>query len=331
MNLNKYIIYIFFLLSILFTGCSTTKNLPKGEVLYIGVKEMKVDNPENYEITPEVKSQVEKALSVAPNNSFFGSCYTRLPFPFGLWIYNSFKTDKKKGLKHWIFEKLAANPVLISDVDPSLRAKVAETLMNDNGYFDGSVKYEIIPDKKDDRKAKIEYIIDYNHPFTYSTIEYIKTNIPADSLIEELQKNSLLKENEIFNVNTLEDERSRISNYLRSKGYYYFRPDFITYMADSTLVPYKIALRLLVNNNLPVQMTKPWKIGDIGYSINNSYGRVPNDTIFYKDIRISYRNKKPMRSKVLYKSLDLHKGDTYSPEIVTQTQTQLNKIGRAHV
>ena len=187
MNLNKYIIYIFFLLSILFTGCSTTKNLPKGEVLYIGVKEMKVDNPENYEITPEVKSQVEKALSVAPNNSFFGSCYTRLPFPFGLWIYNSFKTDKKKGLKHWIFEKLAANPVLISDVDPSLRAKVAETLMNDNGYFDGSVKYEIIQDKKDDRKAKIEYIIDYNNPFTYSTIAYQKTNTPADTLIEELQ------------------------------------------------------------------------------------------------------------------------------------------------
>lgn len=314
------------LLLLLCTACSTTKNLPAGEVLYTGIEKMELLSPSGDPILPEARSQVESALEAAPNNALLGSSTIRVPFPFGLWIYNAFKTEKKKGFKHWIFNKLAADPVLISGIDPAIRCKVAETLMDDNGYFDGKVTYQIIPDKKNPRKAKIAYVATFPIPYRFSSIDFVKSNSPADSLIAEIASESLLKPGSPFNVNTLEDERTRISNYLRDRGFYYFRPDFISYLADSTQQPHRIALRIMPKTDLPELLLKPWRIGNINYSLNNSYGRPPTDTIEYRDMGIFYRRTLQTRPKVLYRNLRLHKGDLYSQKAVDATQANLNRL-----
>ncbi len=38
---------------------------------------------------------------------------------------------------------------------------------------------------------------------------------------------------------------------LRNRGYYFFRPDYIEYLADSTITPGSIALRMTVASNIP--------------------------------------------------------------------------------
>ncbi|MEG1615692.1 MAG: BamA/TamA family outer membrane protein [Bacteroidales bacterium] len=311
---------------LLLWGCSTTKNLPEGEVLYTGIKELKITSPEGEKIQPQAESQVLSALEVAPNNALLGSSKIRIPFPFGLWIYNAFKTDKKKGLKKWIFDKLASDPVLISKVEPSVRCKVAETLMDDNGYFDGKVTYEVIPNKKNPRMAKISYFVNFPTPYTYSSIEYVKTNTPSDSLIQKIAAETVLKPGQPFNVNLLEDERTRISDFLRDRGYYYFRPDFISYLADSTQQPHKIALRIQPKTDLPSLLLKPWRIGKIDYTLNNSYGRPPTDTIEYKRMGIFYRKNLQSRPPVLYRNLRLHEGDLFSQSAQEATQRNLNRL-----
>ncbi len=307
-------------------GCSTTKNLPADEVLYTGIKELKIISEDGQPVNAEAESQVKGALEVAPNNALLGSSSVRVPFPFGLWIYNKFKTDKKKGFKKWVFDKFAADPVLISKVDPSVRSKVAETLMDDNGYFDGKVKYEVIPDPKNPRKAKISYEVYFPEPYTYSSVEYVQVDTPSDSLIQAISDKSLIRPGQLFNVNTLEAERSRIANYLRNNGYYYFRPDFISYMADSTIGDKKIELRILPKVDVPAPMLRPWKIGKIDYSLNNSYGRPPTDTIDYKGMGVFYRRQLNARPKVLYKNLRFKSGDLYSQKAADATQASLNRL-----
>ena len=61
--------FLFFIILIFFQGCSTTKLIPEGEMLYTGTKKIETVNPENYYITPDVESQVVAALSKAPNNA----------------------------------------------------------------------------------------------------------------------------------------------------------------------------------------------------------------------------------------------------------------------
>lgn len=128
----------------LLAGCSTTKNLPEGETLYVGVKNINVINEDKTPAGVQTLEEVEAALSYPPNNAILGSNSLRFPIPFGLWIYNDFvKYQEKKGVGHWIFNKLGSTPVYVSTVNPETRVKVATNLLRDYGFFNGSVSYSV--------------------------------------------------------------------------------------------------------------------------------------------------------------------------------------------
>ena len=117
-------------LGLLLSACSTTRNLPEGEVLYTGIEEIKVENADESKAGEATMDEIEAALAYPPNNALLGSSSLRVPFPFGLWVYNAF-VNKEGKLGKWIFRKLAAKPVLISTVNPEVRVKVARNLLNE--------------------------------------------------------------------------------------------------------------------------------------------------------------------------------------------------------
>ena len=91
--MKRLILYIAGL--IFLAGCSTTKHLPEGEILYTGQKPMIVLNRSETSVGEIAMEEVEAALATAPNNSLLGSSTIRYPFPFGLWIYNGFQKYEK--------------------------------------------------------------------------------------------------------------------------------------------------------------------------------------------------------------------------------------------
>lgn len=96
--MKRLILYIAGL--IFLAGCSTTKHLPEGEILYTGQKPMIVLNRSETSVGEIAMEEVEAALATAPNNSLLGSSTIRYPFPFGLWIYNgsrSMRRDSESG------------------------------------------------------------------------------------------------------------------------------------------------------------------------------------------------------------------------------------------
>ena len=158
----------------LLAGCSTTKNLPEGETLYVGVKNINVINEDKTPAGVQTLEEVEAALSYPPNNAILGSNSLRFPIPFGLWIYNDFvKYQEKKGVGHWIFNKLGSTPVYISTVNPETRVKVATNLLRDYGFFNGSVSYSV-DTLKNPRKAKLNYEINMANPYYLDSIAYLK-------------------------------------------------------------------------------------------------------------------------------------------------------------
>ena len=54
-------------------GCSTTRRLAEGEVLYTGVDKMEITAVDSVKIDGDVKSMVKSSLSVPPNNALFSS------------------------------------------------------------------------------------------------------------------------------------------------------------------------------------------------------------------------------------------------------------------
>lgn len=150
---NSLFVIIVFML--LVSSCSQTKRLTEGEVLYTGVKKMNIETAKGVKLEGPKSSAISGPLGFPPNNPLYAP-YIRSPFPVGLWVYN-WNVKKEKGLKHWLYKKLAKKPVLISDVQPELRLKVVENAASEYGYFGVKSSYEIIPNKRNPKKAKISY------------------------------------------------------------------------------------------------------------------------------------------------------------------------------
>ena len=324
MNQRNYLIGL--LLGLLSWSCSTTKNLPEGAVLYTGISKIEIQQPDASEAGRSTVEEVEAALAYPPNNALLGSSSVRVPFPFGLWVYNAF-VNKEGKVSRWIFNKLAAKPVLISTVNPDVRVKVARNLLNEYGYFNGATSYALVPDKKDPRKAKIAYQVTMNQPYTIDSILYVRMRNRVDSLLPRLSSERLIRKGDNFNVVRLQEERERIADRLRDNGYYYFRPEYMIYQADTTITPGKVSLRIVPKEGMPRNALIPWKLGNVDFYLNGYRNEQPTDSIRYKNLTIHYEGKLRVRPKVLYDRLYFRPGDRYSQTQQERSQTALARLG----
>lgn len=300
--MKRLIVYIIGIL--LMTSCSTTKHLPEGEILYTGQKPMIVLNRSTSPVGEITLEEVEAALATAPNNSFLGSSTMRTPFPIGLWFYNGFQ-QYERGVGRFLFNKFAAKPVLMSAVNPDIRVKAAHNLLRDYGYFNGRVSYQTFTDPKDSLKQKLQYTVDMRNPYFIDTVFYQGFDRRTTAIMERARRRSLISPGEQFNVTDLDGERTRISTLLRNVGCYYFRPDYMTYQADTTLVPGgHVAMRLMPVAGMPEVAQKPFYVGNCSFYLLGREGESPTDSLVYKDLTIYYHDKLRVRPDMLYRWLN---------------------------
>ena len=316
------------LLCILMSACSTTKNLPEGETLYTGIDKLEVVNEDKTLAGITALTEVEAALAYAPNNAIFGSSSLRWPVPFGLWVYNGFeKYQDKKGIGRWIFDHLGKSPVLMSSVNGETRAKVATNLLHDYGYFNGSVSYKEVP-QKNPKEAKVSYVIDMARPYFLDSIAYLKYPHYADSLIQSTRSLSVLKSEENFSVIKLEEERQRLSNLFRNHGYYYYRPEFTTYRADTLQKSGYVSLQVLPRNGIPTEAKKQYYIGNTSVYLTGYDNEPPTDTLRLRTMTFYYSGKKPgIRPNALMRNVFFRKGELFSQDRQTFTQEAIARMG----
>ncbi len=325
---TKHSLYIILSISLFLflSSCSTTKHLPDEGVLYTGIKEIKVEDPNTSPAGKEALNEVEAALAFAPNNALLGSSSVRIPFPMGLWFYSGFKRYTK-GPGKWIFNKFAKKPILTSTVNPNVRIKVAQNILHEYGFFKGTTAYTVLPNEKDPRKAKLAYTIKMGQPYLYDTINYVTVDNKASDIIQHTAPKSLLRVGDNFSVIKLEAERQRLSKLLRDTGYYYFRPNFIEYLADTVQTPYRVNLRILPKEGLPAMALHPWKVGDISFYLTGDDNEVPNKQMRYKNLDIHYHDKLNIRPSVLYRRMRLKEGALYTAREQARSQQNLARLG----
>ena len=115
-------------------SCSMTKNIPEGDQLFTGLEKIAYEDYEPNDNFTNTQKEVEAALATAPNGSLFGSSYHRLPFSFGVSIWNQY-ADKNSGFAKWMTKSFGKQPVLMSWVNPELRSMVARSVLRNHGYF----------------------------------------------------------------------------------------------------------------------------------------------------------------------------------------------------
>ena len=323
-------LYLFLLvvpLLLLAAGCSTTKNLPAGEQLYIGIGKTKITSEDGSTSGQRALSAAENVLNVKPNNSFFGSARYRIPLPFGLWVYNRYVNDST-ALGKRIYKMFASEPVLVGTVNPPLRSLIARNVLREHGYFNAAVTDSVATNRKDSLQARVFYTIDMGKPYRYDTIEFL----PPITLVGGVQfDHSLFSKLEIgeqFNLSRLLEDRKRISTMLRNRGFYYYTPDAIYYEADTLQGDYGVHLRTRIKQGVSETAFTPWSIGDVVFTVNGFRADPMSDSVTYNDILIRYNGKRPaVRRGVIDRRLKLRPGSIYAESDETRTREALARLG----
>lgn len=252
-----------------------------------------------------------------------------MPLPYGLWVYN-YWNDSAKGLYRWFYDQLVEQPVLISDVRPEMRVKMLENLLDNNGYFGSAVSYTLKP-KKNPKIAGIRYDINLSNPYLLDSIIYLNDEkSPLCHFIDSCaRKSEYLKVGERFVVDSLEAERVKIANSLRNRGWYYFKPDYIEFLADSLINPGKIALKMQLASNMPHLASLRYRVGTITtyvYRQSNRHPGEPDTLVTNKGDIIVYRPQR-LRVNMLPSCITFRKNRYFSVRDMDRTQTRLSRLG----
>lgn len=322
---NRYP-YFIFISQLLLIACSTVSHLPADELLYTGTRSITVTDDTPAPLRDQAVGEAKVAFVSPPNNALFGSSRYRTPFPLGLWAYNAF-VDDSTGLRHWMFKTFATQPIYISTVNPTFRSDVAENTLRNYGYFDSKVSYSVdtLPDG---RKAKLSYTLHLGEPWRYGKIEYSGFSPKMDSLIHALWHQRLIREGEQLSYTALSGERNRLFTLFREQGYYFYRPEMVILLADTTKTKGKVNLRITSLSNLPSYTSKPWYIGHTYFSISRTPNEVLTDTLASNSTSFIYRGKRiPIRRTLLASRITYRQGDLYSSTAQNTTQRDLNRLG----
>lgn len=320
----------FCLLAIL-AACSTTKKIPDDEMLYTGVKKFNISSVEGEDLPDEMLAELKDAIDVKPNNPMpFLSPYVRTPFPIGLWVYNNW-SDSAKGFKGWLYRQLVAEPVLVSDVRPEARVKMMESILDNNGYFGSTVNYDILINKKNDKKARINYSAEIGSPYLLDSIIYLdREDMSLCHFIDSMARRSdYLQPGERFSTDSLVAERTRIANRLRNRGYYYFQPEYMEFLADSTITPHKIALKIVLADNMPAIATVPFKTGDVTVKLLRQSKRNEGtpDTLDSEKCRVIVMRPAKLRKNLIPSCITFRRDRLFSVRNMDRTQNNLARLG----
>jgi hypothetical protein len=331
--MKKCILYS--VLILLLSSCSLTKNIPDDDQLFRGLKEIVyIDEqdsnlPESKALEEQketMKEEVEAALATIPNGSLFFSSYYAAPWSWRLWVYNTFGSKESKFAK-WMTKSFGKAPVLMSQVNPALRASVATSVLRNNGYFRGEVTYEPVP-LKNPKKSKLRYTVRLDSLFTVDSLAYIGFTDSLQQLIDSTREETLIPKGSPFSVSALDGERNRISTLFRNNGYYYFTPNYTTYFADTIAVPNKTQLRLQMVDGLSEETLKKWYIGHIDVQFRKTAREILNDSIQRRHLTIHYNGKSsPISPRTILKALALRPRQPFSLENYQKSASKINATG----
>lgn len=296
-----------FVLVTLICACSTTKYLQPNQKLYTGA-EIKITDKQNSkkgDIGP-ITTDLNSLLRPKPNSTILGLRYK-------LWIYFKTRTNKVRGLKHYLNTHLGEPPVLAGSVDLVQNSKILENRLQNKGYFLAQINGDTVSKPKS-KLAKAVYTVQTGPAYHYRQISFPKGTDDLDTAVAGTSKESLLKVGDRYDLDVIKNERIRIDAKLKERGFFYFSPENLIMRYDSTKANHTIDMFVNIKETTPDQAR--WI-----YSIRNIYvypKYTLRDTSLKLDSALHYAwynvidPRKTVHPYIFKNTIMLHPGDVYN-------------------
>ena len=217
----------------------------------------------------------------------------------------------------------------MSQVNPALRASVAQSVLRKKGYMHGSVTYEEVP-QKNPKKMKIAYSVNMDTLFTVDTLTYVNFPPQMLALIDSTRDDASVKPGDPFDVSELDAERTRISELFRNNGYYYYQPGYATYLADTLAVPNRANLRLQLADSLPSEALHPWYVGNLKLNLQRFAREQMTDSIDRKVLKVFWsggKKRAPISPRVIMRDIKLRPRRAFSYDNYVESVQKINATG----
>lgn len=258
---------------------------------------------------------------------------------FHLGLYNLSNKNKEKGISNWL-RTIGEEPIIYDEFLAEKSKEQLKSYLNNKGYYNSVVKDTIQLKRK---RARVLYIIDVNEPYTIRDISYSCEDSNLTPYILPDTVNSLIKTNENFDLDILQQERERIETRLKNKGYYRFNKEYISFSADSSGRNKDVALKLNVkkypvrtdNNNVKLENHKKYRIRNVYVFTNyNQKDALNQAEFYYNNVDTNYidgiyfisKGEDNLNKRVIFQSNFIEEGALYSLDNANKTYKHLNSL-----
>ena len=353
-NLCSKIAILFLVLA--FVGCNAVKYVGEDQHLLtkntILVDEKKVSD-----------ETIKNLILQKPNSSVLG-------YPLRLNLYNLAKKNPDSSYQNWLNKKekrvnrlenllskkqvdRLGNSFVVkgySDllkrigepaaiIDTARTRKSMERLSAyyyNKGFFNNNVDYEITPVKRK-KRAELIYKVNRGKPYFVDSLSSNIQSFDLDSLYRKNIANSLIKQNQQFDLSNFQAERERLTTAFRNSGIYNFQESSISFdvLRDTSMVTdnQKMDVELSIKSSPSGGNT-----GNSEYSVHRfkkiniftDYGpttvRDSLKSVEYRGYTIWYDNELKYRPKALTDAIFFEKDSVYSDLDRTRTLRQITNL-----
>ena len=294
-SLNK-ILALPFIAVLFMASCSTTKFVPADDYL---LKAVKIESEQS-----DVKaSSLMPYVQQRPNSKWFSL------FKVPLLLYSMSGRDSTRWGNRFL-RGLGEAPVIYDSLKAAATCDYMAMYLQSEGYLHAKASYTV---KRKGRKVEVKYKAIPGISYTIDSVDVV---IEDDSVRNTLQSlgalDMNLKRGMRFSIQTLDDERKRITNILTKEGYYKFNKDFIKFEVDSTINPGRVDVTMYLykykaSNNSPETNHRKYFINKVNFIPVNSE-------------RIA------LRTSVLQNNTTIKEGNKYSAAEVQNTYNNFSRL-----
>ncbi|WP_232526759.1 translocation and assembly module lipoprotein TamL [Marinilabilia rubra] len=321
--LQKVFVGLLIAVLLFLSACSSTRFVPDDDYLLSNVR---IRN-KGADIS---KEQLRPYIRQHENTKILGF------WKFYLGLYNLSGRDDEKGINKWL-RSIGEEPVVFDSFLVAQSSQQMSLFLQNKGYFQPSVSDTIIYSGK--KKAKVVYTIAPGPRYYLKDLGY---GIEDDSVYGEIMADTtktLLKDGRPFTLEIHEQERERITENLRSKGFYNFSEEYIYYLSDTTVGEHQVKDSLMVMTPEDVTGLKHhrrFRIRDVLFHVGigtdnlleEDSGSLASefDTLRYSGAYIIYEEELSFKPQLLTNSSYIHSGDLYNSRLVSRTHQLLSGL-----
>ncbi len=305
-------------------ACSNSRHLPAGESLFKGSQVHINDHEASQKERKVLITDLTGAVRPKTNTKTLGARVK-------LSLYNfAGDTKRKKGLRPWLRNRVGEPPVLVSSVHLNNNRDIMVNLLQNRGFFHATVAAKMNTNKK--KKSTAVFDVTTGPQYVINQVFFRKDSSAISNDIESAFSKTLLTPGSPYNLDLIKAERTRIDRNLKELGYFYFKPDYILVIVDSSIGGNKVNMYVkLKHREIPPEVYNVYSINDIYiYANYNMRGRSEDTSKTNAVVVDSYQvidNKKMFRPVIFSQAMDFDKGEKYSLDPQNISLSRLVNMG----